>query len=104
MLTFSLEGKTPGMRQRDRQKMSDTFHGAGMVVPYDKKTLVRGGAEAGRSNPFCNVWHLKGTGTARAVDPDLLGSAFILRNFEEKTEKGKEITSNCKFIEKNEEQ
>ena len=43
MLTFSLEGKTPGMRQRDRQKMSVTFHGAGMVVPYDKKTQVRGG-------------------------------------------------------------
>ena len=42
MLTFSLEGKTPGMRQRDRQKMSVTFHGAGMVVPYDKKTQVRG--------------------------------------------------------------
>ena len=47
MLTFSLEGKTPGMRQRDRQKMSVTFHGAGMVVPYDKKTQVRGGGGRG---------------------------------------------------------
>jgi hypothetical protein len=28
------------MRQRDRQKLSTTFHGAGMVVPYDRKTQV----------------------------------------------------------------
>lgn len=37
---ISLEAKTPSMRQRDRQKLSITFHGAGMVVPYDKKTQV----------------------------------------------------------------
>lgn len=37
---ISLDAKTAGMRQRDRQKMAVTFHGAGMVVPYDKKTQV----------------------------------------------------------------
>lgn len=37
---ISLEAKTPGMRQRDRHKVSTTFHGAGMVVPYDKNTQV----------------------------------------------------------------
>ena len=31
--------KTAGMRQRERKKMAATFHGAGMVVPYDKKTI-----------------------------------------------------------------
>jgi Uncharacterised conserved protein (DUF2228) len=40
VILSSLDAKTPGMRQRDRQKVSVTFHGAGMVVPYDKKTQV----------------------------------------------------------------
>jgi len=34
---LSLDSKTNSMRQRDRLKMAPTFHGAGMVVPYDKK-------------------------------------------------------------------
>jgi len=37
---ISLEAKTPGMKLRDRKKVSTTFHGAGLVVPYDKKTEV----------------------------------------------------------------
>jgi hypothetical protein len=37
---FSLEAKTPKMKARDRLKLSTTFHGAGMVVPYDKDTQV----------------------------------------------------------------
>ena len=36
----SLESKTAGMKLRDRQKVSITFHGAGLVVPYDKKSDV----------------------------------------------------------------
>jgi len=37
---MSLEGKTPGMKLRDRSKVSTLFHGAGLVVPYNKKTEV----------------------------------------------------------------
>jgi hypothetical protein len=37
---ISLDSKTAGMKLRDRQKVSITFHGAGLVVPYDKKTDV----------------------------------------------------------------
>jgi len=37
---LNLEKKTVGMKNRDRAKMATTFHGAGMVVPYDKKTEV----------------------------------------------------------------
>jgi len=37
---ITLESKTAGMKLRDRQKVSTTFHGAGLVVPYDKKTDV----------------------------------------------------------------
>lgn len=37
---ISLESKTAGMKLRDRQKVSITFHGAGLVVPYDKKSDV----------------------------------------------------------------
>ena len=40
MLLSRLESKTAGMKLRDRQKVSTTFHGAGLVVPYDKKTDV----------------------------------------------------------------
>ena len=29
------------MKLRDRKKVSTTFHGAGLVVPYDKNTEVR---------------------------------------------------------------
>lgn len=38
--SLNLEKKTVGMKNRDRAKMASTFHGAGMVVPYDKKTEV----------------------------------------------------------------
>jgi len=37
---FSLEVKTAKMKSRDKMKLSQTFHGAGLVVPYDKKTQV----------------------------------------------------------------
>lgn len=37
---ITLESKTAGMKLRDRQKVTTTFHGAGLVVPYDKKTDV----------------------------------------------------------------
>jgi len=37
---LNLEKKTVGMKNRDRAKLASTFHGAGMVVPYDKKTEV----------------------------------------------------------------
>jgi len=37
---LNLEKRTPGMKNRDRLKLASTFHGAGMVVPFDKKTEV----------------------------------------------------------------
>jgi len=37
---LNLDKRTVGMKNRDRAKMASTFHGAGMVVPYDKKTEV----------------------------------------------------------------
>ena len=37
---FSLEAKTRTMKARDKLKVSATFHGAGLVVPYDKETQV----------------------------------------------------------------
>lgn len=37
---MSLEAKTASMKLRDRKKVSTTFHGAGLVVPYDKNTDV----------------------------------------------------------------
>lgn len=37
---LSLDAKTPSMKLRDRKKVSTTFHGAGLVVPYDKNTEV----------------------------------------------------------------
>jgi len=37
---MNLDSKTAGMKLRDRQKVSTTFHGAGLVVPYDKKNDV----------------------------------------------------------------
>ena len=37
---FSLDAKTAGMKLRDRSKVSTLFHGAGLVVPYNKKTEV----------------------------------------------------------------
>lgn len=33
---FSLAARTQAMKTRDKKKQSATFHGAGMVVPYDK--------------------------------------------------------------------
>ena len=38
--SLSLEKKTAGMKSRDRLKVATTFHGAGIVVPYDRKTQV----------------------------------------------------------------
>ena len=32
---FSLESKTPEMKQRDKKVVCKTFHGAGLVVPVD---------------------------------------------------------------------
>ena len=37
---FSLEVKTRQMKARDKLKLCPTFHGAGMVVPYNKETQV----------------------------------------------------------------
>jgi len=38
--SLNLDKRTASMKNRDRAKMATTFHGAGMVVPYDKKTEV----------------------------------------------------------------
>lgn len=38
--SFSLEAKTTSMKCRDKKKVAATFHGAGMVVPYNKDTQV----------------------------------------------------------------
>merc|ERR1712012_1251472 len=37
---YPLETKTSRMKARDKNKLSATFHGAGLVVPYNKKTEV----------------------------------------------------------------
>jgi len=37
---LNLERKTVGMKSRDRAKVAVTFHGAGIVVPFDRKTEV----------------------------------------------------------------
>ena len=37
---LNLDKRTVGMKNRDRAKLSSTFHGVGMVVPYNKKTEV----------------------------------------------------------------
>jgi len=37
---YSLETKTPAMKARDKKKVTKSFHGAGIVVPLDKKTDV----------------------------------------------------------------
>ena len=29
------------MKARDKTKVTQTFHGAGLIVPYDKETQVR---------------------------------------------------------------
>merc|ERR1719367_2284448 len=34
---YPLEIKTSRMKARDKNKLSATFHGAGLVVPYNKK-------------------------------------------------------------------
>ena len=38
--SLNLEKKTASMKNRDRNKVATTFHGAGLVVPYNKKTEV----------------------------------------------------------------
>lgn len=38
--SFSLEAKTTSMKCRDKKKVAATFHGAGLVVPYNKETQV----------------------------------------------------------------
>ena len=35
-----LEAKTRAMKAREKAKQSKTFHGAGMVVPFNKETDV----------------------------------------------------------------
>lgn len=37
---FSLEVKTSQMKARDKTKVTQTFHGAGLIVPYDKETQL----------------------------------------------------------------
>jgi len=37
---FSLDIKTRKMKARDKLKLAAPFHGAGMVVPYNKETQV----------------------------------------------------------------
>lgn len=37
---YSLATKTPEMKARDKKKVTNSFHGAGIVVPFDKKTDV----------------------------------------------------------------
>ncbi len=37
---FSLDAKTRQMKARDKTKLAATFHGAGMVVPYNKESQV----------------------------------------------------------------
>ncbi|XP_069600321.1 histone PARylation factor 1 isoform X3 [Ranitomeya imitator] len=39
-LGYSLEQKTASMKQRDKKVVTKSFHGAGLVVPVDKKTDV----------------------------------------------------------------
>ena len=38
--SFTLDAKTTSMKCRDKKKVAATFHGAGLVVPYDKHTQV----------------------------------------------------------------
>ena len=38
--SLNLERKTAGMKNRDRLKVATAAHGAGMVVPFNKKTEV----------------------------------------------------------------
>ena len=38
--SLNLEKKTASMKNRDRNKVATTFHGAGLVVPYNKTTEV----------------------------------------------------------------
>jgi len=38
--SFPLEVKTTAMKCRDKKRVAATFHGAGMVVPYDKESQV----------------------------------------------------------------
>ena len=38
--SYCLDGKTQSMKTRDKFKVTSTFHGAGMVVPYNKATEV----------------------------------------------------------------
>ena len=39
--SLNLEKKSASMKNRDRKKVATTFHGAGIVVPYNKQTEVR---------------------------------------------------------------
>ena len=39
--SLNLEKRTASMKNRDRSKLATTFHGAGLVVPYNKKTEVK---------------------------------------------------------------
>ena len=38
--SLTLEKKTASMKNRDRLKVASGAHGAGILVPYDKKTEV----------------------------------------------------------------
>jgi hypothetical protein len=39
-LSFRLEAKSTAMKFRDKKKVTPTFHGAGLVVPYNKETQL----------------------------------------------------------------
>ena len=39
--SLNLDKKSASMKNRDRKKVATTFHGAGIVVPYNKQTEVR---------------------------------------------------------------
>ena len=39
--SLNLDKKSASMKSRDRLKVATTFHGAGMVVPYNKQTEVK---------------------------------------------------------------
>ena len=38
--SLNLDKKSVSMKSRDRKKVATTFHGAGIVVPYNKQTEV----------------------------------------------------------------
>lgn len=73
--TFLLEPKTQSMKNRDRKKVATTFHGAGMVVPYNKETQV-GYREIPESNADLKKMLTKVVETHVSGDDDAKNKAF----------------------------